>query len=165
MLNVGDQAPLFSRVLPGGKTVALADYRGRMNVVLFFYPEDFTAGCTREVCAYRDGYADIAALNAAVIGVSLDDDASHERFRERHGLPFVLIADNDRSLSRAYDVLWLGGFFPYAKRVTYVIDKAGIVRLAWHRELAITSHITQAAAMLRNLKRTPGSDEGTLTGL
>ncbi len=128
LLKVGQEAPSFDAIASNGKPVKLADYRGKKNVVLFFYPKDFTRVCTAEVCGFRDMYEDLVGKDTEVIGVSLDSDASHEKFATKHNVPYPLVADKDRSLAKKYEAVGgLGGLLGVTKRVTYVIDKQGLV--------------------------------------
>lgn len=132
MLSVGQEAPPFEVVATGGKTLKLADYRGKKNVVLFFYPKDFTRVCTAEVCGFRDMYEDLVGKDTEVIGVSLDSDASHEKFATKHNVPYPLVADKGRTLARSYQAIGgLGGLIGITKRVTYLIDKEGKIRGAF----------------------------------
>jgi thioredoxin-dependent peroxiredoxin len=157
ILDVGTRAPAFSARLTNGSTVTLTEFIGKKNIVLFFYPQDFTAGCTAQACALRDGYAEIVSHNAVVFGVSADNSASHSSFRETHNLPFDLIADTNRILIRSYGVERAGGFVRLPKRVTYVIDMEGIIRLAAHHEIAVSNHLYDVLATLRELE--PGYDQ------
>jgi peroxiredoxin Q/BCP len=99
---VGAPAPAFRLPAIGGRTIGLDDFVGRQPVVLYFYPRDETPGCTREACAFRDLEGEFAAAGAAILGVSGDDLAAHERFAARHGLPFLLLADADHAVARRY---------------------------------------------------------------
>lgn len=119
-LSVGASAPAFTTKDTNGNSVSLSDYAGK-TVVLYFYPKDDTPGCTKEACSFRDHYAAYQDKDAVVLGVSADDEASHQQFTEKFNLPFPLLADTDRSLIKAYDV----DSGSYAKRVTYVIDETG----------------------------------------
>jgi peroxiredoxin Q/BCP len=157
-LHVGDAGPDFSARASNGEVIRLSQYRGKKNVVLFFYPKDFTPGCTKEVCGYRDNYDQILGHDAVIFGVSVDDAESHDRFVQTYRLPFPLISDTDRAISKAYGVLRLGGLLPLAKRITYVIDKKGVIRNVIHHELEIGKHLDEAAATLHQLE--PGSPEG-----
>jgi peroxiredoxin Q/BCP len=148
LLDVGDKAPQFSAVLSTGQKVSLSDFVGKQPLVLFFYPKDETAGCTAEVCSYRDRYGDIRRLGAAVLGVSFDLPASHERFIARYELPFPLIADTSRELSRLYGTIRWEGPWPGMKRVTYVIDKDGVIRGVFHHELRIARHVERVLSLL-----------------
>jgi peroxiredoxin Q/BCP len=128
VLKIGQEAPSFEVIASNGKTLKLADYRGRKNVVLFFYPKDFTRVCTAEVCGFRDMYEDLVGKDTEVIGVSLDSDASHEKFATKHNVPYPLVADKDKSLATKYQAVGgLGGLLGITKRVTYLIDKSGKV--------------------------------------
>jgi peroxiredoxin Q/BCP len=151
LLAAGTPAPDFSASLSTGKRFALADYRGKNPVVLFFYPADFTQGCTQEVCEFRDGYDALAGEGAVVIGISQDTHSSHARFSEEYHLPFPLVSDADHAISRAYGVERLGGFVPMPKRVTYVIDEEGIVRAAIHHEFMIHRHIDEVREALKGI--------------
>ena len=128
MLKVGQDAPSFEAVASNGKTVKLSEYRDKKNVVLFFYPKDFTKVCTAEVCGFRDMYVDLSGKDTEVIGVSLDSDASHEKFATQHKVPYPLVADKERKLAKSYEAVGgLGGIIGITKRITYVIDKGGKV--------------------------------------
>ena len=151
ILKEGTVAPDFTATLSSGKLVSLSDYRGKSNVVLFFYPEDFTTGCTAQACAFRDDYETITELGAVVLGVSRDDALSHELFIAAHRLPFALITDTTASLIKAYGVQRLGGLIKIPKRVTYVVDKHGVIRLAAHHELLMKKHVEEVIETLRML--------------
>ncbi len=151
VLKVGDRAPMFTAVLSTGARVSLGDYLGKQALVLFFYPRDETAGCTAEVCAYRESYGEIRSLGAALLGVSFDGPESHEGFISHHHLPFPLVADTGRALSAQYGAIRWGGPWPRAKRVTYVIDREGIVRGIFHHELRITKHIADTVSVLTEM--------------
>ncbi len=139
MLKIGQAAPLFTGKLDDGTEFRLSDYAGKSNVVLYFYPRDATMGCTREACAFRDSYGAIKNHDAVLIGVSSDTAESHRSFKEINGLPFPLLADPDKEIIKAYDALGSLGLLP-TKRVTYLIDKKGIVRGIFRHELAINKH-------------------------
>ena len=119
-LEVGATAPDFSVKDTNGNTVTLSQFKGK-TVVLYFYPKDDTPGCTKEAQGFRDAYAEYQDKEMVVLGVSLDDEASHQQFTEKYGLPFQLLADVDATITNAYDVAGGG----YAKRVTYIIDSEG----------------------------------------
>jgi peroxiredoxin Q/BCP len=131
MLKPGDSAPDFRGVTTDGKPVALGDYRGR-KLVLYFYPRDDTPGCTKQACSLRDGNAELAAKGAAVLGVSTQDERSHQAFTRKYHLNFPLLADTDGTVGRAYGTLGGAGVLDriktavgMAKRVTFVIDERG----------------------------------------
>ncbi|VEP16381.1 putative peroxiredoxin bcp [Hyella patelloides LEGE 07179] len=119
-LAVGTVAPAFTTTDDLGKTVSLSDFKGKV-VVLYFYPKDDTPGCTKQAQSFRDNYAEYQGKDMVVLGISMDDEASHQQFKEKYGLPFTLLTDKDGSISKAYDVDGGG----YAKRVTYIIDGEG----------------------------------------
>ena len=152
LLKEGSPAPEFTATLSTGETVSLGDYRGKKNVVLFFYPRDFTPGCTEQVCSLRDNYADIIKLDAVIFGVSRDDRSSHAEFIATHHLPFSLISDVNKSVIRLFAVERLWGLVGVPKRVTYVIDKRGIIRLVSHHEVLIGKHIEEVVAALQHLE-------------
>ena len=119
-LAVGMIAPAFTTKDDQGNTVSLSDFKGKV-VVLYFYPKDDTPGCTKEAQSFRDNYQQYQDKEIVVLGVSMDDEASHKMFKEKYGLPFQLLADSDGSICKAYDVDGGG----YANRVTYIIDGEG----------------------------------------
>jgi len=147
MLKEGTEAPAFQGAMDGEGTFRLADYRGQKNVVLYFYPKDFTPGCTREACAFRDNYADVEQYDAVIVGVSTDSTDSHGRFRERHELPFPLVSDPEKRIVRLYDADGLLGFM--TARVTYVIDKQGVIRAALRHDFAVGKHLPEVLDALR----------------
>lgn len=122
-LKVGDTAPDFSLLDERGLPVSLKNYLGKKVVVLYFYPKDFTPGCTAEACSFRDDYKPIQDKGAVVIGVSLDSVESHLKFSEKYMLPFTILSDHKKEVAKAYGVLGVGGFL--AKRVTFIISKDG----------------------------------------
>jgi thioredoxin-dependent peroxiredoxin len=128
-VDVGDRAPDFELPGTGGKTYRLADYRGR-KLVLAFYPGDFTAVCTKQFCSYRDNAEQLDEIGADVLGISPQSVSSHERFTEEKRLNVPLLADEDKSVARAYGVL--AG--PMVRRAIFVIDEEGIVR---HRKVTL----------------------------
>ena len=130
MLEVGTKAPDFTLPDKDGNLVSLSDFAGR-RVVLYFYPRDNTPGCTRQACAFAGAYEDFKALDAVVIGVSKDSAASHQKFAEKHGLPFLLLSDPELAAIQAYGV-WqekklYGKVSMGVVRSTYLIDEAGII--------------------------------------
>ena len=106
-----------------GRPVSLKDFLGKKPVVLYFYPKDFTSGCTTEACSFRDDYKAYEEKGAVVIGVSLDSVESHARFSEKYELPFTLLSDNRKEVAKVYGVLGIGGLM--AKRVTFIVNKQG----------------------------------------
>lgn len=122
VLAVGTVAPDFTTVDDQGTTVSLTDFKGK-TVVLYFYPKDDTPGCTKEAQSFRDNYDQYKDKDMVVLGVSMDDQASHKMFKEKYGLPFQLLVDTNGAITKAYDVEGSG----YSKRVTYVIDGEGVI--------------------------------------
>ena len=148
-IAVGDRAPEFTLPSQTGAQVSLADYRGTKAVVLFFYPKDGTAVCTKEACSFRDAYEDFVQAGAVVIGVSSDAVESHQAFASGHRLPFLLLADVDGSLRKAFGVPKTLGLLP--GRVTYVIDKEGVVRHVFSSQFSADRHVSEALAVVRRL--------------
>ncbi|MBA4016275.1 MAG: peroxiredoxin [Pirellula sp.] len=148
-LTVGDRAPDVSAAAHDGRRVALSEFLGRKAVVLFFYPKDGTGVCTKEVCAFRDAYEDFVQAGAVVLGVSSDGEESHRRFAERQNLPFTLLSDPDKSLRRAFGVPKTFGLLP--GRVTYVLDRDGIIRHVFNAQFTADRHVVEALAIVRQL--------------
>lgn len=121
-LSVGTTAPAFTTTDDEGKNVSLSDFSGKI-VVLYFYPKDDTPGCTKQAQSFRDNITEYQNKDIVVLGVSMDDQASHQKFKEKYGLPFTLLVDSDGAITKAYDVDGGG----YAKRVTYIIDGNGTI--------------------------------------
>ena len=148
-VGVGDTAPDFTLPSQSGEEVSLGDFLGRKKaVVLFFYPKDDTPGCTKEACSFRDGYEQFEQLEAEVIGVSSDSVSSHQRFAQRHDLPFVLLSDEGGEVRKLYGVPNTLGLFP--GRVTYVIDREGVVRHVFASQLSVERHVQEALTALRS---------------
>jgi len=145
-VRVGERAPDFELPDAAGRAVHLGDYRGRKAVVLYFYPKDDTPGCTKEGCAFRDAYEDFQAAGAEVIGVSSDSGESHARFAAKHRLPFVLLSDHGGEVRRRYGVPSTLGLLP--GRVTFVIDRDGVVRHVFNSQLQAERHVREALAAL-----------------
>jgi len=145
--NVGDRAPDFSLQDASGNTVTLSALHAEKNVVLYFYPKDNTPVCTKEACAFRDSYEDFVDAGAEVVGVSRDDGDSHQGFADKHRLPFVLLSDTDGSVHKKYGALGLGGLLP--KRVTFVIDREGVVRHRFSSMLQGQKHVEEALTIIK----------------
>ena len=152
-LKPGDPAPDFEGATTDGKPVALADYRGR-KLVLYFYPRDDTPGCTKQACSLRDGAAAFAAKGAAVLGVSTQDERSHQAFTRKYGLNFPLLADTDGAVGRAYGTLGGAGILErirtaagLARRVTFVIDERGRIAHVIDKP-DVANHAAEVLALL-----------------
>ncbi len=139
-------APDFQLPDASGQMVSLAQFRGQW-VVLYFYPKDDTPGCTAEACAFRDHYEQFQNAGAVVIGVSGDDTPSHERFKSKYNLPFILVSDANNQLRKTYGVPATFGLIP--GRVTYVIDPEGVVRLVFDSQFDFRAHVDKALATIQ----------------
>lgn len=148
-LRIGDRAPDFSAETQSDRTISLAEFRDKQTVVLFFYPKDGTTICTQEACAFRDAYEDFVAAGAAVIGVSGDLLDEHRKFAAGHRLPFLLVSDADGALRKAFGVPKLLGIAP--GRVTYVIDREGVIRHIFNSALFANRHVSEALETVRAL--------------
>ena len=148
-VRVGDPAPDFTLLDQSGTPVRLADLLGQRAVVLYFYPKDNTHGCTAEACAFRDDYARFEEAGAQVVGVSSDSVASHRAFAARHRLPFLLLSDKDGAVRKRFGVPATLGILP--GRVTYVIDRAGVVRHVFSSQFQATKHVEEALQVIRAL--------------
>ena len=145
----GDAAPDLTLSVHTGEQISLKDYRGDKAVVLYFYPKDYTPICTREACAFRDAYEGFVEAGATVIGVSADSDERHRSFAGSHHLPFLLAGDVDGTIRRAFGVPKTMGILP--GRVTYVIDKQGVVRHIFNAQLLADQHVDEALDVIRGL--------------
>jgi len=148
-LQVGDKAPDFTLPDQSGKPVTLSGVLGEKVVVLYFYPKDNTRGCTAEACSFRDSYESFTEAGAEVIGVSSDSVASHEKFSGRHELPFVLLSDPGRTVRKQYGATTMG---VVPGRITFVIDKEGVIRHAFSSMTNIGGHIDDALAVVKQLQ-------------
>lgn len=124
--KVGDPAPDFRLPDQAGKPHTLNDYLGQW-VVLYFYPKDDTPGCTQQACAFRDDFRTLTALGAQVLGISVDDSASHAAFARKYHLPFPLLADGDGAVAQRYGALRNLGIVKFAKRYTFLINPQGVI--------------------------------------
>jgi peroxiredoxin Q/BCP len=148
-IQVGDKAPDFTLPSQAGEQVRLSDRLGERIVVLYFYPKDETAGCTKEACAFRDSYEVFAEAGAEVIGVSSDSVDRHAAFAGHHELPFTLLSDQGGQVRKSYAVPATLGILP--GRVTYVIDRAGIVRHVFSSQTNIGRHVNDALDVVKKL--------------
>lgn len=147
----GQLAPDFSLPASNGENVKLSDFRGK-NVVLYFYPKDMTPGCTTEACDFRDRHQDFSDLNTVVLGVSPDPISRHEKFIEKHGLPFLLLADEENEAAQAFDVWKLkknfGKEYMGIERSTFIIDVDGKVAKEW-RKVKVKDHINEVFQFIK----------------
>ncbi|MGM9588154.1 MAG: thioredoxin-dependent thiol peroxidase [Candidatus Limivicinus sp.] len=151
MLETGTKAPAFTLNDKDGNAVSLADFAGK-KVVLYFYPKDNTPGCTRQACAFAAAYEDFKTLDAVVIGVSKDSEASHRKFAEKYGLPFILLSDPELKAIQAYGV-WqekknYGKVSMGVVRSTFIIDEKGFIE----KVMPKVKPDTNAAEILAYLK-------------
>ena len=152
-VQIGDKAPDFTLPTDGNGTVTLSKLRGK-PVVLYFYPKDDTSGCTAQACGFRDSFPDYGKTGATVIGVSRDPVASHDKFKQKHQLPFTLASDNEGKVTEAYGV-WVeksmyGRKYMGIDRSTYLIDKDGVVRGAW-RKVKVPGHVAEVLKAVQAL--------------
>lgn len=128
MLKEGDIAPDFTAKNQNGEDVKLSDHKGE-KIVLYFYPKDDTPGCTKQACSLRDGFPKLKANNITVLGVSIDDEKSHQKFIEKYDLPFTLLADTDKEIINKYGVYgeknMYGRKYMGTNRTTFLIDEKG----------------------------------------
>ena len=152
-VKVGDKAPDFTLPSQMGDNVTLSEFLGKKNIVLYFYPKDETPGCTREACSFRDSYEELTNLGAEVLGVSGQSVASHKSFATHHGLPFILLSDEDNKVRKLYGVPSSMGILP--GRVTYIIDKKGVVRHIFSSQTQTQRHVEEAKSTLKDLEKEP----------
>lgn len=150
----GMHAPDFSLGNEKGEIISLADYAAEKFVILYFYPKDATPGCTTQACDFRDSHADFSKLNAVILGVSPDSEASHEKFIEKQGLPFSLLVDENQEVSEKYGVWKLkktfGKEYMGIERSTFLIDPTGTVIKEW-RKVRVKGHIEEVLSMVEEL--------------
>ena len=150
-IKVGDNAPNFTLPSQMGDEVTLSEYIGKKNIVLYFYPKDETRGCTREACEFRDRYDIFTNLGAEVIGISAQSVESHKSFATHHGLPFLLLSDEKNEVRKLYGVSATMGIIP--GRVTFIIDKKGVVRHIFSSQFQPEKHIKEALKVLEKLEK------------
>lgn len=150
MIQLGDKAPEVLGINEKGEEIRLSNYKGK-KVVLYFYPKDSTSGCTAQACSLRDSYADLRQAGYEVIGVSIDDMKSHQKFIDKNALPFTLIADTDKKLVEQFGV-WgekklYGRAYMGTFRTTFLINEEGIVeRVITPKEIKTKEHASQILA-------------------
>jgi peroxiredoxin Q/BCP len=147
-LNENDVAPPFTATTDSGEKFSLAEEIGKSNIILYFYPKDFTAGCTKESCAFRDNWDRVKSLDARVFGISSDDTESHKSFKEKYSLQFTLLSDPDHEIRKIYGVQ--SRLIP--PRVTFVIDKQGKIRGIFNSQMNISKHIDSALETLSKIQ-------------
>ena len=144
-VDVGSKAPDFTMPTDGNESVTLSKLKGK-KVVLYFYPKDDTSGCTAEACGFRDSFPDYTGAGAVVIGISKDSVASHDKFKNKHNLPFILASDAGSDVCEKYGT-WVeksmyGRKYMGIERCTYLLDQEGVVRGVWHK-VKVPGHVAQ----------------------
>jgi peroxiredoxin Q/BCP len=150
-VKVGDKAPDFTLPSQMGDNVTLSEFFNKKNIVLYFYPKDETIGCTKEACTFRDNYEELTKLDAEVLGVSGQSVESHQSFATHYGLPFILLSDQDNKVRELYGVPSTMGIIP--GRVTYIIDKKGIVRHIFNSQTQAPRHVEEAKKTLMEIEK------------
>ncbi|KXZ16778.1 peroxiredoxin [Bacillus nakamurai] len=152
-IEIGQTAPDMKLQNDSGEEVSLTDFKGKY-IVLYFYPKDMTPGCTTEACDFRDQHESFAGLDAVIIGVSPDSRDKHEKFKEKHDLPFQLLVDDEHKLAEAFDVWKLkknfGKEYMGIERSTFLLDKEGRLVKEW-RKVKVKDHVTEALRELEQI--------------
>ncbi|TQR23276.1 thioredoxin-dependent thiol peroxidase [Bacillus safensis] len=150
-IEVGQQVPDIELTGDNGEKVKLSDFKGK-HIVLYFYPKDMTPGCTTEACDFRDRHQSFAELDAVIIGVSPDSQDKHQKFKEKHDLPFLLLVDDEQKLSEAFGVWKLkknfGKEYMGIERSTFLINKEGTLVKEW-RKVKVKDHVEEALEELK----------------
>jgi len=142
-------APVFESSTETREKFALVDMLGKTNIVLYFYPKDFTMGCTKEACAFRDNWNKVISLGATIIGVSSDSPETHSKFKKEHSLQFTLLSDEKKSIRKLYGID--SKFIP--PRTTFIIDKRGKIRHIFNSQLNVTKHVEEAISTLDSISK------------
>ena len=146
---LGQVAPDFNLKNSQGELVSLTSFQGQWLVV-FFYPKDDTPGCTAEACSFRDNFEGIKKLNASIVGISVDSSESHQKFKEKHNLPFMLLTDESGNVAKEYGALNNFLIFKFAKRQSFIIDPEGIIRRGY-RSVSPNKHALEIKEELKQL--------------
>jgi thioredoxin-dependent peroxiredoxin len=153
-VHIGEAVPDFELEANNGEKIKLSDYRGK-NVVLYFYPKDMTPACTTEACDFRDNHEDFQGYNAVVLGVSPDPISRHQKFIEKHELPFLLLADENHEVAESFDVWKLkknfGKEYMGIERSTFLIDKEGKLAKEW-RKVKVAGHVAEIKQALEKIE-------------
>jgi peroxiredoxin Q/BCP len=149
-LKIGDYCPLFSLPNQFGEQIHIQNFIGKRNLVIYFYPKDDTPGCTKEACTFRDRHEEFKDLGCEVTGISSDSPEKHQKFAEKHRLSFTLLSDSSNEVRKMFGVPTnLFGLLP--GRVTYVIDKKGIIRGIYNSQTDPAGHIDKALEIVKRL--------------
>ena len=151
-IKEGNKAPDFTALDQNGEKVKLSSYKGKKNVILYFYPKDMTSGCTTQACDFRDQQKKFK--NTVILGVSIDSQERHQKFIEKYDLPFTLLADTEKKLAEKYRV-WqekklYGKTFMGTVRTTFLIDKKGTIRKIFPK-VKVKNHIEEVLAELKEI--------------
>lgn len=151
-IKLGDKLPLFNLIDQDSKEVRIADFIGTGPLVIYFYPKDDTPGCTMEACSFRDQFAEFEDYGAKIFGISADSPESHHEFRRKYNLPYTLLSDPDKKIQQLFGVKknFLGLI---DGRVTYIIDKRGVVVHIFESQIRPKKHITEALNILKELNK------------
>jgi peroxiredoxin Q/BCP len=154
-LKVGQKAPEFTLVSTDGKEISLKDFKGKKNVVLYFYPKDMTPGCTTEACSFRDNLKRVEKFNAVILGVSTDERKSHQKFTDKYQLNFPLLSDTDMKWVKTFGV-WkkkklYGREYMGIERTTFIIDKSGKIAKIFPK-VKVDGHTDEVIQVLQELK-------------
>lgn len=151
MIKTGDLLPEIELVNHNNELINVQRYIGKSNLVIYFYPKDDTPGCTKEACSFRDFYEDFVDAGAKVFGISADDPTSHANFAKKHNLPFTLLSDEKNKIRKLFGVPKnFLGLIP--GRVTYVVDKKGVIRGIFNSQLNAHKHVKEAMEILNQIK-------------
>ncbi len=153
-VSVGKKVPDFTAPATGEQTISLSQFKGKKNVVLYFYPKDSTPGCTKEGEAFRDHIDEFNQLDTVILGVSKDSMKRHENFKAKYGFPFELLSDEDEQLCQLFDVIKLkknyGREYMGIERSTFLIDKEGILRKEW-RKVKVKGHVEEVLEAVKEI--------------
>lgn len=150
-LCIGEKAPAFSLPSDKNTTISLEDYLGK-KLILYFYPKDDTPGCTKEACEFRDNWQTLKNLNVEVVGISKDNVKSHQKFKQKYGLPFTLLSDPEHKICEAYEVWvdkkFMGKKYKGIERSTFLIDEQGNIADIW-RNVKVKTHVEEILQALK----------------
>jgi peroxiredoxin Q/BCP len=151
-LAIGDTLPSFELTNDQDEVFKLTEHIGKNNLIIYFYPKDDTPGCTKEACAFRDGFEEFSDLDAEIIGISADSPQSHRDFKSKYELPFILLSDPDNKVRDLFGIKKdLLGIIP--GRVTFVVDKKGIVQFIYNSQTNAEKHVKEAMRKLIEMEK------------